>query len=368
MKTATQHAEAKPRGKAPRALLLGGFLGAGKTTLLIRLAKHLANAGAKPGLITNGQRPGLVDTVVYQFEGYETIEVAGGCVCTRPKLLAEAAAQLVRKGVDSVLVEGWGTCASFGQAVSALREDFLLGPTTVVADAGRAFGGAVNPGFSPAVKALVQKQVREAELLLLNKVDLAPSVDPVLQEMRKVNANAKILPVSGRRGDGLEGWFPVAFSQVKHRPTLSPEGVGPGQALLGGVHARVQLSSVRYFDATKVLRALAGYVQDELLAGELPLAHLNMMINAEEDLGEVATINLAGGGGTPEILRRVSEPLEHGELLINLSAEGDSETLANRLNGALHDLMEEHPNLFARLEEAEHFSAAKAHALETARP
>ena len=352
--------------KAARVLLLGGFMGAGKTTLLLLLAKSLAAAGSKVAVITNGNRPGLIDTTIYESEGFAALEVTGGCLCSKNGGLVEPVTQLTASGANVILTEAWGTCTGLPGVLGTLqdRKEFAPARVTIVIDCSRAVSLLTSRGkFSDPVKTLFRTQIQEAELVLINKTDLVSREDlaSVRAEVTTLNPAAQVLEISARAGAGLDAWFKLALQPARKVALASMEPATHGQSLLAGVHARVQLSSVRYFDASKVLRALAEKVQEQLSEAEAELTHLHMMINAEEDLGEIATINLGGNNSQPEIDRKVSEPLERGDLIINLSAEGDPESLANRLNGALHELMEENPNLFARLEESEHFTAGKAH-------
>jgi hydrogenase nickel incorporation protein HypB len=52
---------------------------------------------------------------------------------------------------------------------------------------------------------------RSVDVVLLNKIDLVPhldmDVDTYIAQVRKVNANATILPVSARSGAGMGAWF-----------------------------------------------------------------------------------------------------------------------------------------------------------------
>ena len=53
------------------------------------------------------------------------------------------------------------------------------------------------------------------------------------------------------------------------------------------------------------------------------------------------------------------EPLETGELTINLRAEGDPETLREVVAGALHRAAEKIPGLAAKINHAESFRPGK---------
>ncbi|NJL00847.1 MAG: hydrogenase nickel incorporation protein HypB [Spirulinaceae cyanobacterium SM2_1_0] len=60
---------------------------------------------------------------------------------------------------------------------------------------------------------------READCVLLTKLDLAPHLDldlnQVIANVRQVNAQATILPLSGKTGVGMDAWYDWVRSQVQ---------------------------------------------------------------------------------------------------------------------------------------------------------
>jgi hydrogenase nickel incorporation protein HypB len=60
---------------------------------------------------------------------------------------------------------------------------------------------------------------QEADCLLITKTDLAPylevDVGRIVANVRQMNSQVKIIPVSAKTGDGLESWFDWVRSQVR---------------------------------------------------------------------------------------------------------------------------------------------------------
>lgn len=60
---------------------------------------------------------------------------------------------------------------------------------------------------------------QEADCLLITKMDLAPHLDVdvnrIVDNVRQMNPQVKIIPVSAKTGDGLESWFDWVRSQVR---------------------------------------------------------------------------------------------------------------------------------------------------------
>jgi hydrogenase nickel incorporation protein HypB len=59
---------------------------------------------------------------------------------------------------------------------------------------------------------------QEADCLLLTKMDLAPHLDVDIERItanvRQMNPNVVIIPVSTKTGEGLEAWFAWLQDQV----------------------------------------------------------------------------------------------------------------------------------------------------------
>src|SRR6185436_7162981 len=162
-------------------IMVGGFLGAGKTTALLRLAEHFTAQGRRVGLITNDQSHGLVDTSMVAASGYPVEEITGGCFCCRFNSLTDAADRLTRDvRPDVFLAEPVGSCTDLRATVQyPLRrlygDDYRVAPLSVLVDpmrAARILGLESGPSFSPKVLYVYEKQLEEADVIVINKSDL----------------------------------------------------------------------------------------------------------------------------------------------------------------------------------------------------
>ena len=177
-----------------RYIMIGGFLGAGKTTAVLKLARHLRERGQRVGLITNDQGSELVDTAMLASHGFPVEEIAGGCFCCRFNSLVEAAQKLgTATRPDVFIAEPVGSCTDLVATVSyPLRriygEDYTIAPLSVLIDpvrAERVLGLAQGGKFSEKVLYIYRKQLEEADLIVINKRDLAPYVGASLDVMRR---------------------------------------------------------------------------------------------------------------------------------------------------------------------------------------
>jgi len=160
--------------------VVGGFLGSGKTTAIIAAARHFINTGKKVGIVTNDKGKYLVDTAFYRAAGLSTVEIAGGCFrCNYDELEAELARLEQDEHPDMVFAESVGSCADLMATVVQPLLD--LHPAdqgentfTVFADSELLLirlQGEELP-FSDKINYLFDKQIEEAGLLIINKIDL----------------------------------------------------------------------------------------------------------------------------------------------------------------------------------------------------
>jgi Ni2+-binding GTPase involved in maturation of urease and hydrogenase len=332
------------QGKDVRAdyLMVGGFLGAGKTTALLRLAEHLSARGRRVGLITNDQSYGLVDTALVSSHGYPVREITGGCFCCRFTSLTDAAERLTEEArPDVFLAEPVGSCTDLRASVQyPLRrlygDDYRIAPLSVLVDpirALRVLGLEPGKAFSPRVHYVYQKQLEEAEIIVINKSDLLESVRLArLQDaLGSAYPQAALHAVSARTGAGLADWFAaVADSEGDGRPApdVDYDVYAEGEALLGWCNAAFRLNASEPVDGNHLLLRVAEEVTRRLADHRLEIAHFKMTLMPEGDLGGVGVLNLVSSDRMPELSHRLQDDIAEAELIVNLRAEGDPEILA----------------------------------------
>ena len=199
-----------------RPVLLGcvsGFLGAGKTTAMAAAAREILARGYRVGLVTNDQGQDLVDTAYLRSLGLPTQEVAGGCFCCRFDDLVDRADRLIAEtGVDVLLAEAVGSCTDIAATVYRplrryFRDRFDLAPLTVLVEPHR-LREIEGTAFPDEVAYIFDRQMAEADLVVLNKVDLVePGQRRDLERgLRDRLGGAPVLGMSASTGLGVGVW------------------------------------------------------------------------------------------------------------------------------------------------------------------
>jgi G3E family GTPase len=324
-----------------RYLMIGGFLGAGKTTAVLRIAEHLSHAGSRIGLITNDQSFGLVDTALLSSHGFPVEEITGGCFCCKFNSLVQAADRLTEAARPDVFIaEPVGSCTDLKATVDyPLRrmygDDYAIAPLSVMVDPIRALrilGLEPGKSFSPKVVYIYEKQLEEADLIVINKIDLLPPerLEVLREAVQERFPKARVLLVSAREGTGVEAWIDAIGSgeaRIAGAMEVDYDRYADGEALLGWMNCTAQVAADEPFDGNELLLEIAHAIQERLTSKGVEIAHLKLTLNPEENGNDIGVVNAVRSERQAEVSHRLDEPLEAGELIVNLRAEGDPELL-----------------------------------------
>ena len=202
--------------------LVTGPLGSGKTTLLRHI---LATRSAKIAIVMNEFGEIAIDTKVIEGKNVRIAELGGGCVCCSLLGEFEAAVSEIIERVEPemIIVETTGL-AEPGALVFNIQEALpqcrLDGVVSVIdADMLVRF---------PELGHTTRLQIEDADILLLNKVDLVKpeQIESLEAKLREINPTAAIIRTERCRVDS-ELLFGVAserkIARLEHRHQLEFE-------------------------------------------------------------------------------------------------------------------------------------------------
>ncbi len=174
--------------------LICGFLGSGKTTLLMELLAQQPPGEKLAVLVNEFGRLGI-DGRLLEDRGSPVKELAAGCICCslRTDFVSGLRDLVERYRPRRVLVEATGL-AEAGDLVPCVEQaaragSLALASLTTVVDA-EMFEHRDDLGSS------YLSQIKAADLVLLNKIDLLPGaqVQGMLEALRSVAPRARIIP------------------------------------------------------------------------------------------------------------------------------------------------------------------------------
>jgi len=218
----------------------------------------------------------------------------------------------------------------------------------VVLDGRRALaslgGRKSKRSFDKDVGYIYQKQIEEAQWLVINKADLLSDAD--LADLRERIAarhpEKRVFTLSAKTGEGCEEWFNALVTGetlpvVAATPLadIDYKRYGEGEALLGWYNATVKLEATEAFDPDAWLQSVSNAICVALDRDGYEVAHFKMTLSEDEAAGDRARVHQVISEEPPVLVEALGRSITGAQVLINLRAEGAPESLDGIVEGAL---------------------------------
>jgi G3E family GTPase len=185
-----------------KVMIIGGFLGSGKTTTILRISRQLSNAGKKTAIIVNEIGEIGLDGDILTSPGIITEELTSGCICCTLRISMQYTLQTLEEEFrpDIVIIEPTGIAfpGQIRDEIETMRlSEFSFAPIVTLVDPGR-FGTEAKE-----IPRFIETQIKEAEILCINKIDITPAETVLAAEkmLHEMNPEARILKFSAKSED-----------------------------------------------------------------------------------------------------------------------------------------------------------------------
>lgn len=342
--------------KPVKLIFAGGFLGSGKTTALAALAKRLIQRGLRVGIITNDQSENLVDTVIVRQMlaqlDVPVEEVVEGCFCCKFDELFEQMEKILAHNPDVLMGEPVGSCTDFVAAVANpikihYHEALRFAPLSILADPDRIrelLLSETKTLFPEEVSYLFQKQLEEADIIALNKIDLLTEQEKsrLLSALKEKFQEKNVMAISAKEGTGVNKWLEVLLSGKPGANTVLREidydRYAAAEAVLGWLNAAVKLTARQPFDASKFARTLAESLRETFKQRKAEIGHLKLVITSA---GRAMWANVTHLAAEPTTSGEQLGKLSKGTLILNVRVRLEPDELETLVRNLLSKLSEE---------------------------
>ncbi len=286
--------------------LVGGFLGSGKTTAITNSSRVLLNKGIKTSVITNDQGNYLVDTLFISQAEIGTEEVSGGCFCCNYDEFNSKIDTL--KGdvnPDVIFAETVGSCTDL---IATVLKPLLTYRDSDIEEV--TFSSFVDSRlllmhllkielpFSSETNYIWEKQVEEAEILVVNKFDLLSPEESITvkSEAKRIYPSKKLLFQNSLSSASVLDWINVLNqpgNAMEHNSIEVDYAIyGAGEANLAWLDEEIEFNG----NDNTILKIVSDFIDNlsnTIIAEELPIGHLKFLLTHSNTSHKISFTTLA---------------------------------------------------------------------------
>ena len=324
-----------------RYIIFGGFLGAGKTTSMMALSRASGERGQKAVILVNDLgRKDLVDMEFTEAMGYAADMIHGGCICFQTEeLLDHLRALRDQEHADIILsdIPGCGVGALehvYHKLSKEYPGEVTLAPFTAVVDPirlQRLIPDPVDIHMPEEMDFLFDQQLVEAELVLLNKMDLLTEEEgaSMVAFLQEKYPHAKIIPTSAKTGQGMKEVLDYIMSVDSALPNPYFDLEGPefaaAEEKLSWYDLQFDVRAEREFPGNDFITEFVDTIRAALASAGRNAPHLKVM--AEDEKGELCKVSLLGIDQPLDVDLKFAESCRSLSVILNARVACESDRI-----------------------------------------
>jgi G3E family GTPase len=319
--------------------LLSGFLGSGKTTAIQNACNELMKNQKNVGVITNDQGISLVDGGFFEHLKIPNRQVMNGCFCCNYNDLDNSIQSLIETNQpDVIFAESVGSCTDI--VATVIKPLVKFRPEAEVTFSTFADAQLLkmllqqNSSFDESVRYIYFKQLEEAEVIVISKIDLMD--DNSLEEMKRLidKYSDKItLYQNSFDTTDVRGWLKVLDNKFVTTPSslhINYDMYGAGEARLAWHDQQVEIQSGNY-NAMQATNGLIKTISQKIQFNEYPIGHLKFLLNNEKKISITRT-------SQEEVFDNIVEERKYAGLLINARVQTSPEALSHIISESIKEI------------------------------
>lgn len=333
-----------------RFMVVSGFLGAGKTTTMVALTEYINSTGKSAAIIANDLGANYI--IDAEYSGRQNVEVTpigGNCICYIPDTLIERIERLNKQNPRDIVMSDIPGCGIgaldhvYGNLDKNHKDEFTLAPFTVITDPERLrmiMPEKADIHLPEELKFLLAAQLKEADCVVLNKIDLMTDeeVDRYVKFLEEACPDIPVFAISAKEKKGLEPLVDYLLS-AESRVNITDIGYGgpefiSAEKTMSWFNRNVFITSKdgSEFDGNQLVDDLIDEIRDGLIANKRNVPHLKTFaVGKDQDYAKFSLI-----GVDYDIIhdQELQEKTDKLRLVVNARAVCESDLLLDIVDDA----------------------------------
>lgn len=339
-----------------RFMVVSGFLGAGKTTAMIALGEYMDKNYGHVGLIANDLGANLVDTNFTQTSGCTVEEIASGCICYQMDNTIDKIRRLKdRDGCMFVMsdIPGCGVGAldhTYHRLADECADWIILSPFMVIVDPERLrmlLPEKADIHLPEELVYLMKLQLEEADLVVLNKIDLLDDeeIERDIAFLKEACPDVPVMAISALKHTGIEELFEFITtheSALKNFSVRDDEKFAEAETKLTWYNRRMFIKTLndQKIDCNAVIDDLIEDIRMALIEKKRNVPHLKTFATA--GAGDFNKCSLLGVDYDIEHTQSFIRKHKKMSMIINARAVCESRVLARIVDDATDSICDKY--------------------------